>query len=104
MNGKFSDVEDLMARVKALEESPPPEAVQVVQERAKTPPPQAVQEKIEIPYVPSAEERAEEAIRACKPMVQFEVDKLQKEIDSMSVRLKRLEDIEANRPDYWGRM
>jgi len=57
-----------------------------------------------MPYVPNEEERAEEARRAVRGILDDEVAKLLQKIDGNSGRIITLEDIEAKRPDPWGRM
>jgi hypothetical protein len=96
---------DMWKRLEDLENKPPPEPVTIVQERAKTPPPPPPPPpKIEIPYVPSEEERAEEARRAVRAMLDEEVAKLLEKISSNSTRVTSLEDIEAKRKDPWATM
>lgn len=103
-NNYLESTADLWKRLETLENAPPPEAVTVMQERAKTPPPPPpAQVKIEMPYVPSEEERAEEAKRAVREMLDAEVAKLLEKINAASGRIGDLEDIEANRKDPWAR-
>jgi len=94
---------DMWKRLQDLENRPPPTPVTVVQERAKTPPRPPTPQKIEIPYVPSEEERAEEARRACRPMLDDAVNKLQSQIDDIVGKMATLEEF-ASKPNPWDRM
>jgi len=101
INKHLASSADVWRRLEALE-TREVEPVTIVQDRAKTPPRPKTPQQIEIPYVPSEQERAEEARKVLRPMLEEEVAKLLEKVDATAAKIKPLEEFCA-RENPWDR-